>query len=359
MKYISVYPKADRPVWYAAFPDPKTGKRIYRATEFRRDDPQGNRKAWNWARTQARDGILTKSDGEGNQWLWVEPWLKLKHRKQKKTLAAGLLWWGWLFTYLAEKNINSPRSLDRTAVFAYIDWRTSKKRRSGKSACFNSALQEVKLLGRVMREAILRGLAESNPCERLGLKKDKPPEKPEILDSEIPLIRARLAEWEGHLPFKNRWMTISFEIALHHGCRVAETQIPLERIDWTAGTIRFHAKRGVIYTVPIHPGLRPLLDQLRAAGATITCTLPDNVSQVWTRFFKGRAERDTAPFLPHLCFHCTRVTVITRFARAGVPVQQAMAYVHHANELIHRIYQRLKPADVMKCVDALTYPPNA
>ena len=59
--------------------------------------------------------------------------------------------------------------------------------------------------------------------------------------------------------------------------------------------------------------------------------------------------------LPHLCFHCTRVTVATRMARAGVPISEAMAFVGHASETIHRIYQRLAAADLSSAVAAVSY----
>lgn len=296
---------------------------------------------------------------EARGWEWVEPWLRLKYRKQHKTRANSLNWWSWLFAFLEERGIAGPRALDRTGAMDYIEWRMGQVKRSGKKPGYNSALQELKMLGRVMREAIHRGLATSNPCERLGLEKEKAPEKPEMTDAEIAQIRSKLAGIEGHLPLTERWMSVSFEIALHQGCREQETQIPIDRIDWAAGTIRFHAKRAEVYTVPIHPGLRPLLEQLRGAGARTTCTLPPMASRHWTRFFKGRAERSEPAFLGHLCFHCSRVTVVTRLARAGVPLQQAMAYVHHANELIHRVYQRLRPADVTGCHAALAFPESA
>lgn len=59
--------------------------------------------------------------------------------------------------------------------------------------------------------------------------------------------------------------------------------------------------------------------------------------------------------LPHLCFHCTRVTVITRMARAGVPISQAMRYVGHASTAVHKIYQRLAASDLSSAVNAISY----
>lgn len=57
--------------------------------------------------------------------------------------------------------------------------------------------------------------------------------------------------------------------------------------------------------------------------------------------------------MTHLSFHCTRVTVVTRLARAGVPLAQAMAFVGHSSSLVHRLYTRLRPADLSLATDAL------
>jgi len=46
--------------------------------------------------------------------------------------------------------------------------------------------------------------------------------------------------------------------------------------------------------------------------------------------------------MPHLTFHCTRVTFITRMHCKGVRADIVMRMVNHASELIHRIYKREK-----------------
>jgi integrase len=153
-------------------------------------------------------------------------------------------------------------------------------------------------------------------------------------------------------------MTITFEIAVHQGCRLTETQLPLTSVDLRANTIRFTGKgrNGVpkVFTTALHPGLRPLMLQLVDAGAVVTCTHPKMSSVHWFKFLNEIG-------LGHLCFHCTRVTVITRLARAGVPIQQAMRFVGHSSEQVHAIYQKLKSDDLSACTSALaslTAPPS-
>lgn len=58
--------------------------------------------------------------------------------------------------------------------------------------------------------------------------------------------------------------------------------------------------------------------------------------------------------MPHLSFHSTRVTVVTRLARAGVQERVAMRYVGHASATIHRIYTRLQVDDLKCCVEVLS-----
>ena len=79
-----------------------------------------------------------------------------------------------------------------------------------------------------------------------------------------------------------------------------------------------------------------------------SCALPVMAAKEWHTLFREIG-------LPHLCFHCTRVTVITRMAREGVPIAQAMRFVGHASEAIHRIYQRLAAPDCGWAIKAIDY----
>ena len=57
--------------------------------------------------------------------------------------------------------------------------------------------------------------------------------------------------------------------------------------------------------------------------------------------------------MPHLCFHCTRVTFISKLARANVPLAVAMRMVNHASKTIHRIYQRINLDDLRRWADLI------
>lgn len=341
MEYVSIYKRPDSPFWWLAYVDPITRKRKYRSTGFRIDSVGGYKRALSMAGDCSRE---TKAAGPvtGAWEDWVPGWISLKHRNVATSLHAENGRWKWLRVWLHEHGIQCPAQLTYQQAIQYIEWRTAQvKRTSGKHPKFNTALAELRLLSRIMREAVRRAYIGANPIERLGIGKDPAPEKPEMTDREIRLIREKLVD-------KPEWMRVSFEIALHQGCRLRETRIPWSRIDWQRSTVQFLAKRGKMFTTVIHPQLVPMLRELQRDGKTHTLEWPAMPTKDWHLFFKEIG-------LPHLCFHCTRVTAVTRMARAGVPIQQAMAYVGHANETIHRVYMRLQPADAQKAILALKF----
>lgn len=354
---VSIYSRARSPFYYASYNDPDLGgKRVHRATEFRVDDPQGRKKAYHWAQKKAAE-IAAESEGGHASWgAWVPRFIDQQYARQEKTRKEYQNRWDWLMLYLDEKKVATPRALTYEHVRDYPEWRMALKKRSGKSVTFNTALMEIKLLHLVIEEAIKRGYAEKNVAARTGFKKEPSPEKPEMTDAEIAAIRKRLVDEKWP-----EWMLTSFELALHQCCRLQETRIAMRNVNLREGTILLHRKgrngKPKIHTVPIHPKVRPMLEKFAAEKRTFTCDLPPRASIHWHWFFKGRDEpgHKWESFLPHLTFHCTRVTVITRWARAGVPISQAMRFAGHAREEIHRVYQRLQVDDLKACLAAISY----
>jgi integrase len=340
-----------------AYFDASNGRRVGVSSKQRRDDPLGYKRALDFVRRKAEDGQAAKVAGVGSAWdVWVEPWFRTKFEQahQARSLKAELHRWRWVRAFLAERKIAGPMGVTYQIGLDFMAWRQEHKTRSGKGG-HNNALGELRLLGRVMREAVRRGFVPASPLERMGLKRHKSPEKPEISSEEVFAIRAALLQREGALEVRDRWMTISFEIAIHQGCRLSETSLPMSQIDEAAGTITFRQKGDRVFTTRLHDGLRPLVAELRTATAERTCVLPQMAAKQWHWLLKGRPERNWKAVAPRLCFHCTRVTVITRLARGGVPIQQAMAYVGHADQEIHRIYQRLQAPDLSRCLAALSF----
>ena len=355
----SVYRRKDSPFWWIKFWCPQKLAFRAKSSGHRHDDALGFKRALAMARELSADAVAARSVSPNARWGgWVKAWLETKHQHSPKTLVCESNRWQWLDSFLAQEKVYGPQGVTYQLGLAYMTWRTSQvKRVSKRHPCHNTALAELRLLGRIMREAVHRGFITTSPLERMGIKKQRPAEKPEMTDADVAKIRDALAKKEGHLPLHDRWMTISFEIALHQGCRVSETNLPLADIDLKNNRITFHAKRAKVYTTKLHPALVPLIRQLKESGIERTCSHPKMATRDWSIFLKGRLERNRDGVCPHLTFHSTRVTAITRMARAGVPIQQAMAYVGHADQTVHRIYQRLQADDLSRCTEALSFFP--
>jgi integrase len=357
----SVYRRPDSPYWCISYSSPTKLRRVHERTRFRLDDlANGKRNALRYAAEKSAEAEILRTGRKGEAWeAWAPDYLKVRYGGSAVppplTYVRYRTAWERLSEYLAEVGCRTPADLTYSIAAGFIEWACARRRRSGRRLSRNTAISEFVVLGIIQREAVRRGFAQGNPCHRAELRRVPRKEKPEITDAQFELIERRLAEKEGHLPLVDRWMTISFAIAKCHGTRSSATQIPMSSIDFAAGTIRFSEKGSgqgkKVYTVAIHPALLPLLTNLRDAGATQTCSLPAGKSQEWTRFFHA----PDAPELHNLCFHCCRVTVITRLARAGVPIQQSMAYVGHASATVHRIYQRLQAQDLSRCTAALAF----
>lgn len=355
-----VYPRKDSPFWWIKYWSPEKIRWVGKSSGFRRDDSLGYRRALAEARELSAEGRAARQVAPSSRWeCWVDDWLQMKHSDNSRTLNSERDRWRWIDAFLKERKIRGPQGVTYLLGLDYMKWRTSQvKRVSKKHPSHNTALMELRILSRAVREAVHRGYVHANPLERMGIKKHRASEKPELTDADVAAIRSALVEKEGHLPLEARWMTISFEIALHQGCRIRETSVPLSDIDEEVGRITFHAKGSKVFTTRLHEALVPLVKQLREIGVERTCVLPRMVTKEWHWFLKGRPERNWKGVCPNAMFHCTRVTVITRMARAGVPIQQAMAFVGHADETVHRIYQRLQSGDLNRCTEALHFAPT-
>ena len=344
----SLYPRDRSPFWWVEYIDQKTGKRTCKSTGYRRDDPSEHKKARALQAELTSREFSKTTHHSGEKWeAWVLPFLK-RHCKSPKTLSRYELAWSWVSIYLTERRLLMPKDVTYQDALGYLKWRTSYRKRGGRTVKRNTALNDMKVLRIIMGQAIRLGYCSTNPCNRLGVAKEETKEKPELTDDDIKQIRDALKSRE-------RWMQISFEIALNTGCRQSDTQIALKDIDFTRKTIAFIKPKGGrsrAFSVPLPPAIEPMLLELKISGATFTLDDPPRMlGKHWWQFFKNDLKR------PDLCFHCTRVTFVTRLARAGVPLAAAMRLVNHSSTLVHAIYQRLGVDDVRQWSSLVAIPP--
>jgi integrase len=268
-----------------------------------------------------------------------------RHCKSELTHERYLDAWKWLGLWLQLRRFHSPRDITYANAIEYTDWRTSYRKKTGKTVGRNTAILELKILAMVMGEAVRLGHAEANPLASIKLRRDKAKKKPELTDQEIVEVRAALQT-------EPVWMQRAFKIALHTGCRLRETRIPRDCIDLVESKITFPSPKGGedrAFSIPMPTALRSLLEQVRKGREKFTLDFPFQPSRRWHQFFIKIKK-------PHLCFHCLRVTFINRLRRSGVPQEQAMRLVNHASELIHQVYQREKVDDVARWRDAVSFP---
>ena len=342
----SVFSRDGRSKWYAKLRDPETGVWKSVVTPFRLHDVAGKRKALVWAGEQDRVGEAVKASASDRWEWWVVDWLNFQYADQESTLAMYLREWSNVYEFLTALKIKSPHQVLRQHAQMFVEWRLKHRRKNGRKVTRLTAINGFTLFRLVMTQAVDRDIVPHNPLFRTGMARRAGKEKPEITAPEDKIIRHHLRQ----LPESKRWMRISYLIAMHQGCRKSETSLPLTDINLEKGTIMFRAKgnRGEkhVFTTALHPRLKHLIRWLKASGVRMTCEIPPVSGPYWTGFFRRIG-------LPHLCFHCTRVTVITKLARAGVSEQKAIRFIGHADHTIHRVYQRLVAEDVADVAAAI------
>lgn len=318
--------------WWLKFKNAEGSvKRV--STRLRHKMPSETRQARTRLAEHALDESRQSPQSANDRWhCWVLEYFQLRYSESPKTLLRYTTVWRQVDAYFVQAKILRPAQVTHLVIMDYLRFRSHRAKQT--------VLTEIKVLRLIMDEAIRRGWATANPCVRLGIKRERTRIKPAITDPEIAIIRENLANRPG-------WMRISFEIAIHQGCRFSETCLPMAQIDLKRMRITFDAKGGKTFTTALHPRLVPLMNELR--GRTMTYDMPAQTGRVWTRFFRKIGLR-------HLCFHCTRVTVATRLAEAGVSQGQAMRFIGHSSSLVHSVYQRLQVDDLSPCVAALRIP---
>ncbi|MGA3182583.1 MAG: tyrosine-type recombinase/integrase [Verrucomicrobiota bacterium] len=358
----SKYPRTNSPFWWIKYRTPEGDYRCV-SSGLRRDNVKETRSADRLVERYEREESKTAGNGDRQHSAfteWVPGYLDSNYNRPETAKTYEAYGWRWhsVTKFLETHQIKYPRQIAYDHAWKYLEWRKSGK--DGiKAASHNTALQEIKFLSMLMTQAVRRGFADGNPLIRPGIQKHKPAEKPAMTDEEITRIRQELGRWP-------EWMRTCFEIAIYTGCRLSDTNIPLKDVDVEAKTITLEKPKGGTeraFTVPMREELVPLFTRLKqertneqtAYDFVGTGSKWEKPSKMWWRFFKQNEQLN----LPHLTFHCTRVTFVTRGAKQGVPQSKMMKLVNHASEEIHRVYQRLVVADVREELNAIKFPAAA
>jgi integrase len=333
----SLYKRSGSPFFWLEYTD-LTAKRRQESTKLRYDLVADVRKARALCREMASEEKTRMANDE--RWgRWVVPYLSERYINEPRTLDRYLNCWKNVSVLPnvfglrrpIPEQVHFPRQLTRQHLRDYVlQWRQESHVEVGcYKASKNTALLEVAILRILIHEAIQLGFVTVNPCEKLHIKPDKPPKKPRITDIEHDRIVAALRD-------EPEWMRISYMIAWEQGCRFSETSLPLSDVHLDRMVIGFRTKgyKSTVAEFPLSPKLVPLFKRMKAEGRVATFKIPPMAGKVWWRFFRRLG-------LGHLCFHCTRVTFITRCYEAGVPREAVMRLVGHSTYAAHEIYPRL------------------
>jgi len=353
MAFLFKQPKS--PFWWIRFRDPKTGRARRESTGYRIGVGHDTRKAREvMAIKTMAECTISKSTVKEAWDVWVTDFLNRRYNNNNHNKQRYHAGWKTIRLYLDEKKITLPRQLTREHCLQYPEWRTAPDNQKGKyKAGQNTALLELKILGVVMRDAVIRGFAPANPCYKLELKKAPRRISPEFTDDQLAQILEAIDREPEPMRtcFRN-----SFLVARWHGVRLNETRLnPMTDVEiWTEGTtkhglVRFKQKGAQYTTKSLHPELIPLFEDLRAKGLTETYPAIQWGNK-WFRFLKRAGIKGASP---NACFHSLRVTVASRMARNNVPIRKAMEYLTHASTTVHSAYVRWRPEDVDECHKAI------
>ena len=330
------YVKKGNPWFYIRCKD-STGKWRTKSTRYRIDNTLHRAKATAEA---AQLGVNEKRKNCSSNWVDdlienhpVSPLTKIYYRNC----------WRHLGRFIIEQKITLQAFSAKDCEF-YLRWRQSLPRTSGGKPGRNQACQDLKVLKWIHRQGRLLGKMDSVALLDYRIKRGPIARvKPVFLDNQIAIVRRALQA--AAVP---DWMRISFEIGLATGCRLRETQIPMNCIDHNHRTITFPTPKGgssKSFTIPTPAAIEPLLRQLQAEGRTITCIIPAKASVSFRRFF------DMCGLRTH-CFHSLRVTRVTRLRQSGCSQSIAMRLVNHSSTLVHELYQRHCVEDLRESVNA-------
>lgn len=332
--------KRKRSPWYWIRYKNAEGKWVSKGTRYRTDSGLHRAKALQEAASMTVDEKTPRNKDT----TWVDRLIAM-HPVAETTRIYYRNSWRNLSRFMAERRILLEDFTPAQAL-DYIAWRTRLPRTNGSFPGRNQALQDIKLLKWIHRQGRLLGHLSTMAMIDFRSRKSPVQRKPVFTEEEIARVRHALS-----IPHVPDWMRTSFEIALHTGCRLKETRIPLSCIDLKTCTVTFPAPKGGTgrsYTIPIPAGLLPMFRKMKATPRSHTLEWPGcgtKVSCYWRKFFNLLGMRKHS-------FHGLRATRVTNLRKAGIVQAVAMRLVNHSSTLVHDLYQRHSVEDLRPYVNA-------
>jgi integrase len=332
------------------------GKWKGKATKYKIDNIGDTKAAEKLCAAQTKKEMVDATDKQSPAWDdWVVQWIERKWGHQKnstpdryhRSWRRGLRPWLYDSKYHGGHAIETPARLTYEKCQGYLGWRLEH---NGKR---NTAISELKFLGQIVDEAIKRSYCDKNPARRLGLRKDPQKHKDPWPDETVKLVYETLDK-----EMFGTWMHVTFLLGLFQAARLRQCAVPLEAINLNRKTIHYPGsimKGGEekAFTQPIDPRLYETLKQIvvlrKSEKKKTLCDIPRFPSIEWKEFLNGLG-------IHGLSHHGLRATYITKAALAGVPISLTMRFVNHANQEVHRIYQRIGSDDLRVIAERINIP---
>ena len=343
VRMASYFIRQDSPFYWIRYrrPDGTWGQR---SSKVRCAEKGALRKIHHMVAEETSAEVMSADDGSAAMFdRWVPGWINYKYTNPGTRLVRKNMW-AHLAMFFHARKVFHPQEITYSLCHDYARWRTSAEESGAdgrRAVCMSTVAQEIKALGAIMQEAVRRGWCIHNPCHRVGIVKNEPKPKRAISKVEEKTIMESLLA----MPEERQWMADAFLVGMRQGCRLTEVAVPLDQIDTKGMNVTFRVKGGKFHAAPLHKDLLPLVKRAIREKRTKLVELPPDSSGIFLRFFKGLGM--------NLCFHCTRVTVVTRLCEAGFSESQTMAYVGHSTTLVHALYRKMRPVAVACLGDVL------
>lgn len=333
----------------------KGGKWVGERTPWKVGDRAGEKKARQLAAQRTLEEMAAGNRTPSGEFAdWVDAWLLQKYGSRKTTTySIYCTQWGWISRWLEERGYKHPQDITRESLSDYRAWRMPREGVRRKGASINTILPEIRTFGRILKEAKLRGYCREVVTRDLGWKPEDRKEYEPWSNEEID----RALKASAGLPKKDQWIRAALILGAYQAARSAQIEVPLSAIDFDAGLIRWPKEvmkgKKRDWVQPLDPRAAKLLKPIvKARKAAKKKTLADRPTLYALRVRRWLDSKAIA--IPKV-LHGLRATWITKAALAGIPEAVSRAYVHHAGEEVHRIYQRIKPAETGEFLSRISF----